>query len=148
WSVESFEALARDYVERIRTVQPQGPCRLLGWSFGGRVAVAMAACLEAQGETVDLVGLGDTASHFSLPPSAERDAYHVELLRAHALPRIVAPITLWRAAQSEVGAERRLDWAHHTAGQYRETLVSASHSTILRQALLHDELRAWFTARR
>ncbi|RAS35359.1 non-ribosomal peptide synthase protein (TIGR01720 family)/amino acid adenylation domain-containing protein [Paraburkholderia bryophila] len=175
WSVESFEALARDYVERIRTVQPQGPYRLLGWSFGGRVAVAMAACLEAQGETVDLVGLGDTASHFSLPPSAERDAdprevesesadlpafsralrlamrvdaYHVELLRAHALPRIVAPITLWRAAQSEVGAERRLDWAHHTAGQYRETLVSASHSTILRQALLHDELRAWFTARR
>ncbi|MFM0205990.1 amino acid adenylation domain-containing protein [Paraburkholderia sediminicola] len=181
WTAPSFEALAANYAERMRAVQPHGPYRLLGWSFGGRVAVAMAAYLESQGESADLVGLGDTASHFTLPPpargsrngahagqSAEADsaaeatggfdralqlamrvdAHHVDLIRAHTLPRIASPITMWRASQSEEGPERRLDWAHHTAGGYRETRLDASHSNILRQTVLHDDLRNWFEARR
>ncbi|WP_206269525.1 alpha/beta fold hydrolase, partial [Streptomyces antioxidans] len=47
--------MAADYVARIRTVQSAGPYHLLGWSFGGTVAHAMAALLQQQGETVDLL---------------------------------------------------------------------------------------------
>ncbi len=54
------EEMARDYVEQIRTVAPTGPYRLLGWSFGGLVAHAMAARLEAAGEAVDLLCLLDS----------------------------------------------------------------------------------------
>ncbi|CAM5621612.1 D-alanine--D-alanyl carrier protein ligase [Streptomyces fumanus] len=55
----SIEEMAADYAGQIRTVQPSGPYHLLGWSFGGVVAQAVAAHLEEQGEEVALVALLD-----------------------------------------------------------------------------------------
>ncbi|MFI9387411.1 non-ribosomal peptide synthase/polyketide synthase [Kutzneria sp. NPDC052558] len=45
-SAGSVEALARRYAAEIRRVQPEGPYHLLGWSFGGLVAQAVAAVLQ------------------------------------------------------------------------------------------------------
>ncbi|WP_340620554.1 non-ribosomal peptide synthetase/type I polyketide synthase [Xenorhabdus siamensis] len=45
-------ALAADYINQIRTFQPQGPYALAGWSFGGLVAYEMAHQLRAAGENV------------------------------------------------------------------------------------------------
>ena len=59
WYAEDFDAVAADYVARIRAVQPQGPYRLLGWSFGGRVVMSMVEQLERSGEQVALAGLID-----------------------------------------------------------------------------------------
>lgn len=56
---QSLEAMAEDYLQRVRSIQPAGPVRLLGWSLGGLVAHAMAARLEAEGGTVELLGLMD-----------------------------------------------------------------------------------------
>jgi thioesterase domain-containing protein len=56
----SVGAMAETYVTAIRTVQPQGPYQLLGWSFGGLVAYEMAHQLEAMGEHVSLLALLDT----------------------------------------------------------------------------------------
>ncbi|MFI0263704.1 alpha/beta fold hydrolase [Streptomyces sp. NPDC017056] len=53
--------MAADYLEQIRTVQPAGPYHLLGWSFGGAVAHAMATRLQEQGEQVALLALLDSA---------------------------------------------------------------------------------------
>ncbi|MER7668256.1 amino acid adenylation domain-containing protein [Kitasatospora sp. NPDC096128] len=53
------EEMAADYVAQIRTVQPTGPYHLLGWSLGGRIAQAMAAQLEAEGERVGVLALLD-----------------------------------------------------------------------------------------
>ncbi len=55
----SVEEMAADYLEQIRAVQPTGPYHLLGWSLGGRIAQAMAALLEAEGEEVALLALLD-----------------------------------------------------------------------------------------
>ncbi|GII96329.1 non-ribosomal peptide synthetase [Sinosporangium siamense] len=55
----SVEEMAADYVELIRTIQPSGPYRLLGWSFGGKVAQAMATRLEEEGAEVSLLALLD-----------------------------------------------------------------------------------------
>jgi enterobactin synthetase component F len=41
----SLDALAADYVERIRAVRPDGVVHLLGWSVGGIIAHAMAVRL-------------------------------------------------------------------------------------------------------
>lgn len=41
----SLDALAADYVERIRAVRPEGVVHLLGWSVGGIIAHAMAVRL-------------------------------------------------------------------------------------------------------
>jgi thioesterase domain-containing protein len=57
----SIREMADCYVQAIRKVQPNGPYRLLGWSFGGIVLQEMAAQLEAQGEPLDFGILLDSA---------------------------------------------------------------------------------------
>ncbi|MDI6099253.1 amino acid adenylation domain-containing protein [Actinoplanes sp. NEAU-A12] len=54
------EQIAEDYVRELRAVQPAGPYHLAGWSFGGLVAHAMAALLQADGEKVALLAMLDS----------------------------------------------------------------------------------------
>jgi acetoacetyl-CoA synthetase len=61
----SVVEVAEDAVARLRLVQPSGPYSLLGYSFGGLVAYAMATTLQAAGEPVGYLGLIDV-----LPPLA------------------------------------------------------------------------------
>ncbi|WP_371516856.1 amino acid adenylation domain-containing protein [Kitasatospora sp. NBC_01300] len=56
----TVEDMAADYVAQIRAVRPGGPYRILGWSFGGLVAHAMATLLEREGEVVDLLVMVDS----------------------------------------------------------------------------------------
>ncbi|HKX26740.1 MAG TPA: alpha/beta fold hydrolase, partial [Blastocatellia bacterium] len=55
----SVEEIAADYVDHLRRVQPRGPYHLIGWSFGGLVAQAMAGLLQQQGDEVALLALLD-----------------------------------------------------------------------------------------
>ncbi|MEV6213872.1 amino acid adenylation domain-containing protein [Nocardia sp. NPDC051833] len=57
---ESLDALAEDYVTRIRAVQPHGPYRLLGWCVGGVIAHAMAVRLQELGERVTVLAMLDS----------------------------------------------------------------------------------------
>ncbi|MFI7666688.1 amino acid adenylation domain-containing protein [Nocardia sp. NPDC049526] len=59
-AARSIEESADRYIREIRAVQPNGPYHLLGWSFGGLIAHAMAAKLQAAGETVGVVALLDS----------------------------------------------------------------------------------------
>jgi thioesterase domain-containing protein len=45
----------------MRKLQPKGPYRVLGWSFGGIVVQEVAAQLEAQGEALEMSILLDSA---------------------------------------------------------------------------------------
>jgi aspartate racemase len=56
-----IETMAAYYIEKMRTVQPDGPYALGGLSSGGVVAFEMAQQLRAMGETVALVALLDSA---------------------------------------------------------------------------------------
>ena len=60
----TIEEMAVDYVAAIRTIQPQGPYLLAGWSFGGTVAFEMARLLEQAGETAPLLIMIDAPSPF------------------------------------------------------------------------------------
>lgn len=55
----SLEAMADDYVETIRRIQPVGPYRLLGWSLGGALAAMIAARLEGLEQDVSQLALID-----------------------------------------------------------------------------------------
>jgi thioesterase domain-containing protein/acyl carrier protein len=57
---ETFEDMARDYLEEIRVVQPHGPYTLGGFSGGGIAALEMVRQLREQGERVDLLVMLDT----------------------------------------------------------------------------------------
>lgn len=56
----SVPEMAARYLKEIRRVQPEGPYRIGGYSFGGLVAYEMAQMLEKQGEQVALLALFDT----------------------------------------------------------------------------------------
>ncbi len=55
-----MDDMVEQYVRDIRKIQPVGPYYIGGYSFGGRVAYAMAQQLRAEGETVALLALLDT----------------------------------------------------------------------------------------
>ncbi len=56
----SIEETAAAYVHGLRAIQPHGPYRLAGYSFGGVVAHEMACLLQGEGHQVDFLGLFDT----------------------------------------------------------------------------------------
>jgi thioesterase domain-containing protein len=57
----TVEEVAATYVEALRTIEPDGPYHLIGWSAGGVVAFEMARQLQAAGAPVGVVVLGDSA---------------------------------------------------------------------------------------
>ncbi|NEQ16484.1 MAG: AMP-binding protein, partial [Moorea sp. SIO3E2] len=63
----TVEEMAMVYLTAIREVQPQGPYLLMGWSFGGMVALQIAHDLLSQGEQVAFLGLLDTYTPAHMP---------------------------------------------------------------------------------
>ncbi|MEV0603329.1 amino acid adenylation domain-containing protein [Streptomyces sp. NPDC050315] len=61
--IATMSGLAKSYLEAIRRVQPEGPYRLGGWSFGGFVAFEMARQLRHSGadEVAQLILLDSIA---------------------------------------------------------------------------------------
>jgi thioesterase domain-containing protein len=55
----TLDEMAAAYAERIRTLCPNGPYALAGWSFGGLVAQAAAVHLQDRGEQVALLAMLD-----------------------------------------------------------------------------------------
>ncbi|MEU3186546.1 amino acid adenylation domain-containing protein [Streptomyces sp. NPDC006923] len=57
--MESFEALAEYYLAHIRRLQPSGPYSLLGWSFGGVLALEVSSRLARADERIGSLFLID-----------------------------------------------------------------------------------------
>lgn len=68
-ALASIQAMAAQYVEAIRSVDPHGPYWLLGYSAGGVIAFEMAQQLRQAGAEVAMLGMIDTLS----PEAAERN---------------------------------------------------------------------------
>ncbi|WP_456319426.1 MupA/Atu3671 family FMN-dependent luciferase-like monooxygenase [Lentzea tibetensis] len=77
------EDLASAYLDEIRSVQPHGPYRLVGHSFGGGVAFEIATRLRAVGEEVALLGMADTFSPGRTP--VPEPASHAEWIESVAV---------------------------------------------------------------
>ena len=66
-SAPTIEALAGNYVAGIRAMQPKGPYRLAGYSFGAVLAFEIAQQLTAMGEEVSTLVLLDPYKPFNAP---------------------------------------------------------------------------------
>jgi len=75
----SVEEMAAQYLQDIRSVQPQDPYFIGGYSFGGLFAYEMARQLTARGEQVAFLALFDTAPGNVKPQTAS-------LLKSFARP--------------------------------------------------------------
>jgi acetoacetyl-CoA synthetase len=76
---ESVEELARTYAETILEVQPQGPYRVAGHSFGALVAFEVARQLDERGVEVSWLGLIDGELSTACLPPARRWRYRIAL---------------------------------------------------------------------
>ena len=78
----TFEEMAKDYLNEIRRVQPEGPYFLSGFSGGGISAYEMAIQLLQAGEEVGMLVLLDTpAVHGHQLRSIDRIKIHFDLIR-------------------------------------------------------------------
>lgn len=84
--------MAAEYIGALRRVQPRGPYRLAGLSFGGLIAFEMARQLAAAGEDVPFLALFDTWG-----PGYPRFPW--------AGPRLVAHLKAWGQLSGEARAE-------------------------------------------
>ncbi|MCF2133805.1 MULTISPECIES: non-ribosomal peptide synthetase [Mycetohabitans] len=82
----TIEAMAADYIQQIRLVQPEGPYYLLGWSLGGNVIHSMATQLEQQGERVALLAVLDaTPNHTQQDdkPGIIKEKFYINMFARH-----------------------------------------------------------------
>ena len=85
---ESVREIAGKYLGEMLEIQPQGPYRILGWSFGGLVAHEIAVQLQARGEQVELLADLDGYPGSGSPAEDVPDdrAVLAELLQRAGLP--------------------------------------------------------------
>ncbi|NRF83746.1 amino acid adenylation domain-containing protein, partial [Burkholderia gladioli] len=77
----TLEAIAARFVAMMRGIQPEGPYRVAGWSFGGLIAYEIATQLLAQGQEIEFLGVFDT----TLPPAATAfDAHRIALVTLYS----------------------------------------------------------------
>jgi amino acid adenylation domain-containing protein len=57
----SVEEIAASYLQAMQNVQPAGPYRICGTCFSGTIAYEMARQLQLKGDTIEFLGLFDTA---------------------------------------------------------------------------------------
>ncbi|GAA3375592.1 hypothetical protein GCM10020367_43990 [Streptomyces sannanensis] len=121
----TLDALAEGYVERIRSVRPQGPYRLLGWSAGGHLAHEVAVRLQERGEQVEQLVILD--SYPARLPDDGRESTREDVFAeafGDALPDPQAPDAYERAlglVRAELGDLGRL--SDGTAADVLETYL-------------------------
>ncbi|HEX8431330.1 MAG TPA: amino acid adenylation domain-containing protein, partial [Longimicrobium sp.] len=71
--LRTVEGMAARLARMIREVQPAGPYRVAGWSFGGTLAYEVATQLIGQNQEVDFLGMIDT--HFATRSGEAREEY-------------------------------------------------------------------------
>ncbi|QBG99829.1 non-ribosomal peptide synthetase [Xanthomonas oryzae] len=121
----TVQELAARLLRHLRAVQPHGPYRIAGWSFGGLLAYEIATQLLAADELVEFVGLIDTyhPSQLDLGP-----AY---LDPAHAPQRLLLQHCLAALPEDEqrASAQANLQALAAQAGDWEEAaLISLCRS--------------------
>jgi thioesterase domain-containing protein len=104
-----IEALARRYCRELRSVQPAGPYRIAGWSFGGNLAYEMACQLEEQGDEVAFLGVIDASA--DMPVDLAGDDYGQQVMLAFAEMHGLALDERWHALAPDRQLEFLIDRA-------------------------------------
>jgi thioesterase domain-containing protein len=110
WTDESFAEVVHAYTALIVNAQPQpdGPYLLLGWSFGGSLALAIASALESQGKTVAFLGLVDGLGGLDVdlhePAPAEQPESRADFSQELSVLRVLAPGLDWDAIEQHHAA--------------------------------------------
>jgi acetoacetyl-CoA synthetase len=81
--LDRIEDMAKFYLDALKQLQPEGPYILIGYSFGGLVALEMAQCLVEDGKNIALLVLIDTYPHPRYLARRERLRLFVKRMGGH-----------------------------------------------------------------
>ncbi|MGW4207274.1 non-ribosomal peptide synthase/polyketide synthase [Lentzea sp. NPDC004789] len=149
----SIAEMAARYVARVREVQPEGPYRLVAWSFGGYVAHEMAVQLRESGAEVAFLALLDTYPRVAAARSEQELLAGVELpgelqdlraakavfvnndaIAARHVPRTFdGDLVFCQATRLDDGEQPRSPslWRPHVTGRVDVHPVDATHNGLL-----------------
>ncbi|MFH8616443.1 amino acid adenylation domain-containing protein [Streptomyces sp. NPDC017979] len=121
----SIEDMVDDYVRQVQEVQPCGPYHLLGWSFGGTLAHAMAAELQRRGEEVALLALLDAApaSHFTDLEALDEEMVRTFLANYMGHLKGMEEYEFLVGTASSIFVEHMEQMRHFTSPRYRGDVV-------------------------
>jgi acetoacetyl-CoA synthetase len=85
---ERIEDMAEFYLKAITQLQSQGPYFLIGYSFGGLLAVEMARRITAGGQQVAMLTMIDTYPHPRYLPFGERLRFNTNRVKAAFWKRV------------------------------------------------------------
>ncbi|WP_017796090.1 amino acid adenylation domain-containing protein [Oceanobacillus kimchii] len=119
---ESLVEMAQDYIAEMKSVQPEGPYRVLGWSLGGNVAHAITVELQKLGDEVELVFIMDSYPSNFIPLSGEEGEQDA----------LIALLTLGgydpeQLMHKEISIENVVELLHH----HGSALASLDKQTII-----------------
>ncbi len=118
----TFTDTIADQLAMLRRVQAAGPYLILGYSWGGQVAIEVARALQAEGETVDFLGAIDpqlTEPHWPftiwLGYAGRRLRHHLRRMRGLPLEELAGyafkrALPLVGRFARKFGIERPLGW--------------------------------------
>ncbi|MEQ5837790.1 thioesterase domain-containing protein, partial [Marinobacter sp. NFXS9] len=86
----TLEILAAKYITDIKTIQPVGPYRLLGYSIGGNIAYEMSRLLIQDGEKVEFVGLIDSQRASYVLSDVEKE-HEVNKIQEYCIEKMLKP---------------------------------------------------------
>ncbi|CAM5738241.1 non-ribosomal peptide synthase/polyketide synthase [Mycolicibacterium aubagnense] len=148
----SINEMAATYADRIQAEQPSGPYHLLGWSFGGVVAHAVAVELQRRGAAVERLVLLDAEPSLRVANQAvDRDQLagmiddgltdllvrnfdtNVARYREHEAGQFDGDVVVIAAARddAERGAFLEQSWRPHVAGDITVHTVPCGHHEML-----------------
>jgi thioesterase domain-containing protein len=137
--LQTVEGLATRLLGIMRSVQPGGPYRIAGWSFGGVLAYEIAMQLVGRDEEVEFVGLIDTIR----PTLAENDKARWIAGSAHKQLLLDKCSVFWNT-QAPAGVD--VEPVLRTLSDIRADLGSFDFEGLVRRCrekgVLHPELAA------
>ncbi len=132
--LERIEDMALFYLDELNQLLPEGPYILIGYSFGGLVALEMAQRLSEDGKDVALLVLVDTYPDPRYFPPSERLRLMAKRTRSHI--SLMKQLTLQGAFSYFVrGLERRL----HIAGDHHGRISPETSRLSFAQTILRVE---------
>ena len=133
--LDRVEDMAALYLDSIRDLQPHGPYLLIGYSFGGLVALEMAQRLTTNGEKVALLALVDAYPHpryLSLHQSLwlfARRAIDPTLMAQRWTRRTASLGRALKSRPKDLSDWRNSDWRNHHADSAAASSLSFEQTT-------------------
>jgi thioesterase domain-containing protein len=128
----SMTELAEQAAEAILAAGRRGPCHLLGYSFGGRLAYETAVYLHANSHDVGFLGIVDTPTWiedgFPVSPTNLIVQARRRSAANHRIPRCDVPLTFFRTSESWVDQPDDYFWSR-TARQVDVIRLRGNHHT-------------------